>query len=449
MNRFIIQVTNSYIDDKCALSISKKIRNSSLLSFVSNVNNNQTTVKNERKYIEIVLDKSHKDKSLIYKSDISINSSDVFPSLIASLDSTLDANTPLKIKLYYSSSLTRGQDIILSHFICQLKDLLSMPSSGMTTLMASEYPIEVRLTIRLWTEFNPVFTYSPSSLGLVALDSTNNPLIQKYFFYQSTTSHSSTQNASPRLPPTPTLDALEYCYEPKFAFKLSLLFLESILNEFINAHRAWCIRRHMESMRRGHFASPESASHCGWSQVYIEVISAKLIISKPHTSNNKANANTTPMKGASTKPYTYYIPLYTTSDNLPYLSKPNTEPAYDTLTSALDTRTTAAVSKKVSHSNSSSSNYLSKLIEASTSLKTAVTTASQIPTTAPTPAPTAAPPTGKPTKLDRSPSKSKPKRRVDESLPSTYVDIYIIDRYVYNVLYYSANTHIYHRPDTL
>ena len=370
-----------------------------------------------------------------------MNSSDVFPSLIASLDSKLDPSTPLKITLYYSSSITRGQDIILAHFICQLKDLLSMSSSGMTTLMASEYPIEVRLTIRLWTEFNPVFTDSPSSLGLVAPNSTNNPLRQKYSFYQSNTSHSSIQNASPRLPPTPTLDALEYCYEPKFAFKLSLLFLEHILNELLSAHRAWCIRRHMESMRQGHFSSPESASHRGWSQVNIEVISAKLTLSKPHTSNSKADANTTPLKGSSTKPFTYYTPLYNTSDNLPYLNKPNTEPASDTLTSTLDTRTTATMSKKVSHSNSSSSNYLSKLIEASTSLKAAVTTSSQIltattSTSATSTAPPTATPTMTPTKPDRSPSKSRPKRRIDESSPSTYVDLYIIDRYVYNILCY-------------
>jgi hypothetical protein len=190
---------------------------------------------------------------------------------------------------------------------------------------------------------------------------------------------------------SPTVHVMEMALEPRLSMKASLLYLEYVLNGLLDSHRAWIERRQLEAMRQGYFETAESAKACGWRQLLVSVPAAKIILgsrvlSLPH-------AVTSPIQGltksqSSGQPsgpkFSCYVPILSDS------AAPSTSP----------------------QSPSNSSKKLSKVLNRGFGFLSSGNNKS------PREINLSTPPI----------NHSKPNRKIDDSIPSTYVEIYVENR---------------------
>lgn len=164
----------------------------------------------------------------------------------------------------------------------------------------------------------------------------------------------------------------EFAWEPRLSMKVSLLYLESCLNALLVSHKAWVGRRQAEMTRLGVFESPEIAFQCGWQQISIRIPSAMLTVSRHRVRRESISASMA--SAMSTAKYSYLLPASSSGNGASLLSFPS-----DLSVAAIE------------------SSYIERL-------NTLVASRDRIRQTANF-------------------------GRVDESLPCTYIDIYIEDRY--------------------
>ena len=246
--------------------------------------------------------------------------------------------------------------------------------------LISEYPLAGKSSLQVLPSFPHVFV--DKLLAPLAPYYRSNPLQQSYVFYGDSNNSSNSNSGSSMTighsndPPVVNVD--EFAWEPRLSMKVSLLYLESSLNALLTSHKAWVGRRHAEAMRLGLFESPEAAFQCGWQQISIRIPCAKLAVSRQR---GRAGSVTSSMATAMSAPnkYSYLLPAPSPGDE-GLLSFPSD---------------VSAAAIEVAHAQRAHSAAGSGLTDR---MRTAYATSSNL------------------------------GRRVDESLPCTYVDIYIEDR---------------------
>eukprot|EP01034_Spumella_vulgaris_P028565 gene28565-35447_t len=132
-----------------------------------------------------------------------------------------------------------------------------------------------------------------------------NPLMQRYVFYNDIDTL------------TPYMDCEEYTWEPKYAAKIPLLFLENFTASLIRSTYSWNLRYELERMRQGRFHSMEEALRFGWHSVTITVHAARVGTSRAHKERTKlvaqqlATAQQTAINSGNPSAANLSLPIYT------------------------------------------------------------------------------------------------------------------------------------------
>lgn len=238
-------------------------------------------VKNEKKYVKIEQSEhfpnhlkiqqqtqasaaaSIKYKT-IYTSEIFEEITDVFPSLLAKIRTVPGYDSKLKLIVYYSSSLTSGKEVSLAYQSFYESDLIRsvQQSSVFIVPLESEYCIASKAYVDI---IQPLPSLLENSIfPVTALPSEKNPLTQNYVFYNELDTI------------TPYLDAKEQCWEPKFVASIPLVFLSNLQQSLERSIAAWEKRLELERMRQGRFTSDAEALACGWNIIDISIKAARI-----------------------------------------------------------------------------------------------------------------------------------------------------------------------------
>ncbi|CAK9251027.1 unnamed protein product [Sphagnum jensenii] len=283
--RFCIRITNSIVSDKIYESISQKYNRFLSLALSQG--------KNEKREIKIT---DSETKVKVYESEVFEDVSDLAPALLVSLNNS--SSNSFSITVEYSSTATRGKEIVLCSIDVKVTDLLSHPAKFINLAMSSEYEVQAVLMIVMVPSFEPLF--NDAFLAPVAPLYSHNPLRQQFAFGSSDSGENT------------VVEVEESAWEPRLAFKVSLLVLENSLNALLTSHRAWTERRMLETFRQGFFESTEAALACGWQELAVSVPAARLRCEPVY---NRYISHTKGGKEGPVK-YTTHVPLY--HQDLPY-----------------------------------------------------------------------------------------------------------------------------------
>ncbi len=201
---------------------------------------------------------------VVYTSEVFEDATDVFPSLLAKIHTSEGMDSKLRFNVYYSSSLTSGKDILLASTTILERELIRVVSTSevMVVDMESEYCTAPKAYIDIVTSLPQLL--ENRIFPIISAPNEKNPLTQNYVFY----------NELDTL--TPAVDAKEQCWEPKFSASIPLLFLANLSNALERSTTAWEKRFELERKRQGRFTLDSEALNCGWHVVDIVIHGARI-----------------------------------------------------------------------------------------------------------------------------------------------------------------------------
>jgi hypothetical protein len=290
-------------------------------------------VKNEKKYVRIEQSDHYPSSSLnaatkqqlsqtikyktIYTSELFEDTVDVFPSLLAKVKTSDGLDSRLKLSVYYSSSLTSGKEIVLAYCSFSEKELIStvLNSSVFIISLESEYCIASKAYIDIIQPFPSLI--ESSFFSIVSSNTEKNPLNQNYVFYNEMDSI------------TPFLDSKETAYEPKFVANIPLIFLTNLQASIERSIENWEKRLTLERMRQGRFLNDQEALEAGWHIIDINIKGARIGSTKStidrinymRNQNNPSSASSSVPSGtSSTMSASSSAPSASSPDEMIYLS---------------------------------------------------------------------------------------------------------------------------------
>lgn len=222
---------------------------------------------------------------LIYTSENFEDSTDIAPSLIASVKCPIEMDVKMRFNVYYSSNKT-SKEVLLASTTFSLHELIrNIKSKGeLISDMISEYCINAKAYIQIVDELHKPLVNNPSFQIVATERSNENPFFQRYAFY------------APHIKSQAHIITNEWSWEPKFSAMLSKLYLENITDSLMRSMYAWNIRYELERKRQGHFHSLDEALNHGWHSIDICVIALRM---------NRSKANNERMKSLSKRSSEY------------------------------------------------------------------------------------------------------------------------------------------------
>jgi hypothetical protein len=377
-----------------------------------------------------------------YQSEVIEDTPNISPCLVAELCCALDKNIKIKIQVLYTSNLA-SKEIVLSSGLFSFDELLRQSSGLLEVPLQSEYTVGAKAFVEVVAPLRPVL--QDAHVQLCAPINTNsaapNPINQNYVFY-------SEDDVT-----TPVVDVEEYAWEPRLAMKLSLLFLDNIRIKAFQSYQAWTERLLLEEMRQGQFYSTQRALSSGWSQLSVSIKAARInCVDFSTSSRSKTGASSllagvdspqsaahrqavpppppgtqTPQQNTNVAFYSHY-PIYL--EGLPSIEPDAAINSISTLSPAASAA--AAASATVAAANASMSGSYS-VSAGSTSpdirrLSSAAEPRGSTRSLSSASTRTYSKGGGVSSSMLEQLKGTKKKVRVDETLPSTYVEIYYEDR---------------------
>jgi hypothetical protein len=219
-----------------------------------------------------------------YQSEVIDDVPNISPSLVGEVSCPLDKNIKIKIHVLYSSNLA-SKELVLCQGVFSFDDFLKQPNGILEVPLASEHTFGAKAYVELLPPLKPVL--QDPHIQLCGPLNTNpaapNPIAQNYVFYSEDDFSS------------PVVDVEEYCWEPRLAMKLSLLFLDNIRIKAFQSYQAWTERLLLEEMRQGHFQSVDRALSSGWHQLNVSVKAARIncidVATSQRSKSSSASAN--------------------------------------------------------------------------------------------------------------------------------------------------------------
>lgn len=220
-----------------------------------------------------------------YSSEIFENIHHPCPSLVANIRCPSALDCQLRLGVYYSSSVTSGKDILLASTAFSKRELIrgiSLDKSGcFTSELVSDYCpgskayVEIVEPLRcpLGDGLSPTVSQINHDQNDAEENHINkagrflitgnisevNPIRRKYVFYNEEDCLS------------PQVEAEEVVWEPKFVAKISSYFVDEFATRLVRSINAWNLRHELERKRQGLFHTDEEALRCGWHRVRITV----------------------------------------------------------------------------------------------------------------------------------------------------------------------------------
>ena len=378
------------------------------------------TVKNEKKYVRIeqsdhflshvkIQHQTQPSSSstlqfrTIYTSEIFEDIIDVFPSLLVRVRTqSSNYDSKLKLSVHYSSSLTSSKDIVLAYQSFYESDLIRtvQQSSVYVVPLESEYCIASKAYLDIIQPLPALL--ENTILPITSISNDKNPLMQNYVFYNEMDSI------------TPYLDAKEQCWEPKFAASIPMAFFTNLQGSLERSIRAWENRAELERMRQGRFSSDAEALSSGWNIIDILVKGARigstkatidrlnLMKSQSTANGNTASSTSTPTKESRNESKDSIVNTNPSKDSMIYINQYPLSEEYSEIPIASST-----LDKSVASATASPSVSAGKHESVTRGRRTASSNNNL--------------------GFKFLGGSSAGKRGTDESLPSTFVDIYIED----------------------
>ena len=228
-------------------------------------------IKNEKKYVKLeqsehfpINTKPSLKYHVAYSSEVFEDTVDVFPSLLARVATSIGFDSRLRLSVIYSSSLTSGKEVVLATQSFLESELIRSvrQSSVFIISLDSDYCIAAKAYVDIVQPLPPLL--SNESFPVAASHTEKNPLTQNYVFYNELDSI------------TPYLDAKEQCWEPKFVAPIPYVFLSNFQSSLERSISAWEGRYELERMRQGRFISDTEALNSGWHILDVQVITARI-----------------------------------------------------------------------------------------------------------------------------------------------------------------------------
>eukprot|EP00981_Chlorochromonas_danica_P002888 scaffold579_cov146-Ochromonas_danica.AAC.6 len=225
-------------------------------------------VKNERRWIKLSQSEPFDiagrpttlNFGLVYTSEVFEDCPDIAPSLLARIRRNDGKDSKLRLSVYYSSNLTGGKEVLLSTTAFSERELLRA-AGEMSSEMSTEYCTGPRAYLQIIPHL-PALIES-TILPIAAPRRPKNPLSQRYVFYAELD------------PLTPYLDGDEQTWEPRFSGLLPVLFLSYYLSALERSIAAWQARQEAERLRQGRFHSDSEAFRYGWHKIEVTVRAAR------------------------------------------------------------------------------------------------------------------------------------------------------------------------------
>jgi len=216
---------------------------------------------------------------LFFQSEYFEKEVDLCSSLLAEIKCPQNKNLVVLVYVYYSSSLTNNQEVVICSSTFSLEELKSSNSSGeiLKIPMTSEYSHAAVSYFEIIQSFKPIL--SINGLNVFASMKFKNPMEKEYVFYEV--------NDVGLDATAPAIDAKEISCEPRLALTIPLKFLENFKSSIIRSKEAWKCRYDIERIRQGRFTSKEEAFTYNWREIKVQVIESKIRYSdiNPNHSN--------------------------------------------------------------------------------------------------------------------------------------------------------------------
>jgi hypothetical protein len=216
------------------------------------------------------------DSMQVYISEVFEDVVEVTPSLVAVIKCPSDFDCMIRISVYYSSSLTDDKEVLLAGTSFTRSELVrSMHVKGVfiSDMISEHCPgskayIEIMKSLPMALPDLPrqicTEIAQPVGFNVTGLENQNNPFRQRYVFY------------NPENNFLPLVDAEEVTWEPQFAALIPALFMENFASALMRSITAWSLRYELERKRQGRFRSLSEAHQHGWHQVSIVVHAARI-----------------------------------------------------------------------------------------------------------------------------------------------------------------------------
>jgi hypothetical protein len=230
----------------------------------------------------------------IYESEVFEDQHELAASLLAEVKCPMDMDSKIRVNVYYNSSLSNQKDILICSTTFSLRDLRREESGILMLDFHSEH-------IENATGYAEIIAPLPQvlndeSVQLKAPVAEMNPLFQKYVFYRE---EDKTEIAC---------ECEEFCWEPRLAFRTSSSFVESVLTAILESKQGWIERRRLEEMRQGIFKSDQHANENGWHKLRVSVSGAYI---KLRPSMTAAHHDLVPhQQNPAATLYVSYYPLF-------------------------------------------------------------------------------------------------------------------------------------------
>ena len=239
-----------------------------MLSGLLNRAKSTATSKTERRSILASVSTSSSGFFDIYRSEVIDDCNDICPSLVADIKYAAIADTLIRVRILYSSTMTSGKDVILCESVFPLHDIVR--DTTMRVSMTSKYlKCNAILDLIVVEPFKPVLRNA--SFAPIAKNNPGNPYKQSYMFYSDDVS-------VPR-----AVYCEEYGLESRISVDVVVAFLDEILHSLSLSISSWARRRDLEIIRQGHFSSLNDAHKYGWHQVTMTVLEVRI--------NSNSNGN--------------------------------------------------------------------------------------------------------------------------------------------------------------
>ena len=224
------------------------------------------------------------DPTQCYISEVIEDSTDISPSLVASIRCPADMDSMIRVSVYYSSSLTGEKDVLLAGTSFTRKEVVrAVQHKGLfISELISEYCPGSKAFVEIMTPMPNVLpdtaTVLPSTeaaavekaetdflgFNITTKRSPQNPFKQRYVFYNEQDQYQ------------PQIIAEESTWEPRFSAQIPALFMENLTSALMRSINAWNMRYELERKRQGRFRSLKEAITHGWHSVNVSVLEARI-----------------------------------------------------------------------------------------------------------------------------------------------------------------------------
>ena len=205
---------------------------------------------------------------LICQSEIFDDTPDVTPSIMVELLCPANYDCKIRINVYYSSNLTHNKEIVLAGTTFGLRELLRSYKL-FTSVMNSEYCAGAKAIVEVAQIFPSVLTSTALyPMAPPVRGNYRNPLIQHFAFFHEDDITS------------PLVDCQEMAWEPKYSFKLPMMFMDNISDKLYKSLAAWKHRLELERMRQGRFKNEEEAFSKGWHVLKLQIVGTQFTTSE-------------------------------------------------------------------------------------------------------------------------------------------------------------------------